>query len=150
MDINITRLFVMSRSHTKAMTMKQIATLLVMLFATFPGYGDQWDDLYQRKLDHIQDGLDISPIEGHATANNYASSCFYYVVGFVHGSLVNGSVRERDSKRFTDWVKSQDELSSKRGHFVRAGDPGHAAYYAKQEFELNCQYQATLQRESSK
>ncbi len=132
------------------MTMKQIAMLLVMLFATFPGYGDTWDDIYQRRFDLIQEALDFSLEEGYARASNFASDCLNFVEGFVLGSAANGNTREYYSKRYTDWQKSRMELSDKTLHFLNTKEYGHATYYAKQEFELNCQYETTLKRETIK
>ncbi len=150
--------------------MKQIAMLLVMLFATFSAHGDmlenwdeQWEDVweedYQLQLSIIRNSQ--TPVESYRSALSYANECANYIYGFSHSSMTSGNRREVDSKRYADWGKEMLELTKQRGNFItdNKGDIyenlEQSPYYAREMtynvrklFELNCQYRLTLQRET--
>ena len=130
--------------------MKQIFALLIMLFVSIPGYGDEWDDDYQSELSYIEKTVRTSLETGYHVAFGYARACQTYIWGFIDGSKANGNATEKERKRFNDWIWSWSELDFNRRVNYSSNDFANAFYYAKKQFELNCQYQMTLRRETSK
>ena len=130
--------------------MKQIPILLIMLFATFSGYGDEWDVIYQSKLNAIERRLDISPQWGYDIANDYASDCSSYVLGFVHGNMANENYQEYESKRYSDWRKAEKELIDDLELSHTVHEMIYSIHIIKEQFKLNCQYEKTLKKETFK
>ena len=117
--------------------------ILILLIPSF-SFADEWDDAYKANLKLIEEANTISTEKGYRPSDSFSRSCGSFVLGYVLGEQKNGGFRIFSSKRYKDWIKKKEALSNKIIHFLNTKDYGHASYYAKETYKLNCQYKRDI------
>ena len=126
--------------------MRYLIVILFVPFLLIPSFSfaDEWDDLYEKHLNTLEQSLSKSKLLGCTMAYYLSVDCAESIIGANLKLKSEGDHRLDNSERYKNWIKGLQQGFENMIHSLEVDDLEQVSYYAKEIFKFNCGYERDL------